>query len=177
MSAESQISPRSHGDTEDFVPRRFLRNGHLQTLAGNFLRRENRLPQAEERLFQVEENVQVLCHCHWQPQHETRATVLLVHGLEGSSLSQYVIGTGSKAWDLGMNVVRMNMRNCGGTDHLTPTLYHTGLSSDIGAVFQTLVEQDKLQRIGLVGYSMGGNLVLKLAGDWSNSAPKELRAV
>src|SRR5215471_18432960 len=177
MSAESQISPRSHGDAEAFVPRRFLRNGHLQTLAGNFLRRENRLGHPEDRLFQVEENVQVLCHCHWQAEHETRPTVVIVHGLEGSSLSQYVIGTGSKAWDLGMNVVRMNMRNCGGTEHLTPTLYHSGLSRDVGAVIRTLIEQDKLQRLGLVGYSMGGNLLLKLAGEWGSSAPKEARAV
>src|SRR5215472_2685615 len=130
-----------------FIPRRFLRNGHLQTLAGNFLRRENRLLQAEERLFQVEENVQVLCHCHWQPQHQARPTVVIVHGLEGSSLSQYVIGTGSKAWEQGMNVVRMNMRNCGGTDHLASTLYHSGLSSDVGAVIRTLIELDRLQRI------------------------------
>src|SRR5215471_3138084 len=168
----------AHSNAEmTFVPRRFLRNGHLQTLAGNFLRRTSRLPQAEERLFQVEENVQVLCHCHWQPQHQARPTALIVHGLEGSSLSQYVIGTGSKAWDVGMNVVRMNMRNCGGTDHLSPTLYHSGLSSDVGAVVRTLIEQEKLQRIGLVGYSMGGNLVLKLGGEWGSSAPQQLKAV
>src|SRR5437879_9135825 len=126
-----------------FTPRRFLRNNHLQTLAGNFLPRKNHLPPAEERLFQVEENVQVLCHCHWQPQREGRLTIIIVHGLEGSSLSQYVIGVGSKAWDAGMNVVRMNMRNCGGTERLTPTLYHSGLSSDVGAVIKTLIEQDR----------------------------------
>ena len=159
------------------MPRRFLRNRHAQTLAGNFLRRENRLPPPEERLFQVEENVQVLCHCHWQPGREDRPTMLLVHGLEGSSLSQYVIGTGSKAWDVGMNVVRMNMRTCGGTEHLAPTLYHSGLSGDVGRVVRTLIEQDKLRNIGLVGYSMGGNLVLKLAGEWGSNAPKELKAV
>jgi predicted alpha/beta-fold hydrolase len=164
-------------DEEAFVPRRMLRNAHLQTLAGNFLPRKSTLPAPEERLFQVEKDVQVLCHCHWQPQRESRATVVIVHGLEGSSLSQYVIGTGSKAWDKGMNVVRMNMRNCGGTERLTSTLYHSGLSSDVGAVVRTLIEQDKLQRIALVGYSMGGNLVLKLAGDWGGNAPKELLAV
>ena len=162
---------------EPFVPRRFLRNRHAQTLAGNFLRRENRLPLPEERLFQIEENVEVLCHCHWQPGREDRPTMVLVHGLEGSSLSQYVIGTGSKAWDAGMNVVRMNMRTCGGTEHLAPTLYHSGLSGDVGMVARTLIEQDKLRTIGLVGYSMGGNLVLKLAGEWGSAAPKELKAV
>jgi len=164
-------------DFEPFVPRRFLRNGHAMTLAGNFLRRKNLLPQAEEQTFQVEEDIQVMCHCHWQQAPESRPTVIIVHGLEGSSLSQYVIGTGSKAWAEGMNVVRMNMRNCGGTEKLTPTLYHSGLSGDVGAVLQTLVERKKLRRVGLVGYSMGGNLVLKLAGDWGAQAPKELTAV
>jgi predicted alpha/beta-fold hydrolase len=102
---------------------------------------------------------------------------VIVHGLEGSSLSQYVIGTGSKAWSAGMNVVRMNMRNCGGTETLTPTLYHSGLSSDVGTVLQRLVEQKNLKRLAAVGYSMGGNLVLKMAGDWGASAPEELKAV
>ena len=164
-------------ETDAFIPRRFLRNRHLQTLAGNFMRRRSNLPQAEERLFQIEEGVQVLCHCHWQPQRQERPSVLIVHGLEGSSLSQYVIGTGSKAWNEGMNVVRMNMRNCGGTEGLTPTLYHSGLSSDVGAVIRTLIEQDGLQRIAMAGYSMGGNLVLKLAGDWGSEAPAQLQAV
>lgn len=167
----------NHPLLEPFVPRRFLRNGHLQTLAGNFLPRRNSLPEPEEQLFQVEEDVQVLCHCHWQPQPALRGTALIVHGLEGSSASQYVVGTGNKAWAAGMNVVRMNMRNCGGTERLAPTLYHSGLSSDVGAVLRTLVEQKRLQRVGVVGYSMGGNLVLKMAGDWGRNAPAELKAV
>src|SRR5205807_1385928 len=172
MSGDSQ-----HPLSEPFVPRRFLRNRHAQTLAGNFLPRKNRLPEGEERVFQVEEDVQVLCHCHWQPDRTKRLTVIILHGLEGSSLSQYVIGTGSKAWAAGMNVVRMNMRNCGGTETLAPTLYHSGLSSDIGSVLRTLLEQKHLQRVGAVGYSMGGNLVLKMAGDWGKDAPRELKAV
>jgi len=167
----------TEGTNERFVPRRFFRNRHVQTLAGNFLRRRNLLPSPEERLFGIEKNVQLMCHCHWQPDRARRSTVVIVHGLEGSSLSQYVIGTGSKAWETGMNVVRMNMRNCGGTDRLSSTLYHSGLSGDVGAVARTLIEQDGLKRIGLVGYSMGGNLVLKLAGEWSDKAPKELMAV
>src|SRR3954447_10785267 len=89
-----------------FVPRRGFRNAHAQTLAGNFLPRTNILPPPEERLFQVEEEAQVLCHCHWQPgeRKQTALTIVIVHGLEGSSESQYVLGTGSKAWLAGMNV-------------------------------------------------------------------------
>jgi predicted alpha/beta-fold hydrolase len=170
-------SPSQHSSSEPFVPRRFLRNPHLQTLAGNFLPRVNVLPKAEEQLFQVDAGVQVLCHCHWQPEPAMRGTAVIVHGLEGSSLSQYVIGTGSKAWNAGMNVVRMNMRNCGGTEALTPTLYHSGLSSDVGAVLRALIERKGLKRLAAIGYSMGGNLVLKMAGDWSANAPEQLKAV
>lgn len=162
-----------------FLPRRGMANPHVQTLAGNFLPRRSLLPPPEERRFDVEPEVQVLCHCHWQPEdrkHDT-LTVIIVHGLEGSTSSKYVIGLGSKAWAQGMNVVRMNMRNCGGTEDLTPTLYHSGLSTDVGAVAKTLIEQDALQRIALVGYSMGGNLVLKLAGEWGANAPKQVAAV
>jgi len=163
-------------ESHPFVPRRGLRGGHLQTLAGNFLNRENRLPEPEERLFQVEPEVQVLCHCHWQAQRESALTLMIVHGLEGSSNSQYVIGTGTKAWARGWNVVRMNVRNCGGTEELAPTLYHSGLSGDIRGVVNTLVEQDHLHHFALAGFSMGGNQVLKCVGEWGSDAPKQLVA-
>jgi predicted alpha/beta-fold hydrolase len=65
----------------------------------------------------------------------------------------------------------MNMRNCGNTDHLTPTLYHSGLSNDVGAVIRHYTAQFKLERVALVGYSMGGNMVLKLAGEWGSEPP------
>lgn len=162
---------------EPFVPRRLFGGGHAQTLAGNFLPRKNVLPQPEEQIFNIEDGVQILCHCHWQSNPESHSTLLIVHGLEGSSLSQYVIGTGSKAWQAGMNVVRMNMRNCGGTEALTPTLYHSGLSDDVAAVLKTIAAEKKLARIAVAGFSMGGNLVLKMAGDWSSDAPEVLKAV
>jgi len=69
----------------------------------------------------------------------------------------------------------MNMRNCNDSDALTPTLYHSGLSGDVGAVISHYTDRFALQRIALVGYSMGGNLVLKLAGEWGDRPP--LRAV
>ena len=148
----------------------------MQTIAGNYLPRQNRLPPAEERLFRVEPEVQVLCHCHWQTDRAGAMTLVVVHGLEGSSDSQYVIGTGSKAWLAGMNVVRMNMRNCGGTEQLGPTLYNSSMSADVGMVVQTLIAEDGLQKMALVGYSMGGNLVLKLLGEWGENAPSQVKA-
>ena len=118
----------------------------------------------------------MLCHCHWQPQRAGAMTVVIVHGLEGSSDSQYVIGTGSKAWAAGMNVVRMNMRNCGNTEHLGPTLYNSSMSADVGSIAKTLIAEDGLQKLAFIGYSMGGNLVLKLLGEWGAGAPPQVKA-
>jgi predicted alpha/beta-fold hydrolase len=154
-----------------------LRGGHVQTLASFFLPRRITLPTAEKRLIEVERGVQVLCHCHWQPDRKNALTVIIVHGLEGSSESQYMLGIAAKGTAVGMNVVRMNQRNCGGTDALSPTLYHSGRSQDIAAVAQNLIHEDGISRFALAGFSMGGNLVLKLAGEWGREAPPQLRAV
>jgi uncharacterized protein len=159
------------------VPRRGLRGGHFQTLASFFLPRRIVPPTAEKRLIEVEPGVQVLCHCHWQADRENALTVIIVHGLEGSSESQYMLGIATKGTAVGMNVVRMNQRNCGGTDALSPTLYHSGRSQDVAAVAQNLIHQDRISRFALVGFSMGGNLVLKLAGEWGREAPPQLSAV
>lgn len=159
----------------DFVPRRWLSNGHLQTIAGNFWPRPPFHLPAEEVAVEVDpaDASRVLCHCHWQPQPDraSRLTLVLLHGLEGSSDSRYIRGIATRAWAAGMNVVRMNMRNCCNSEALTPTLYHSGRSADVGAVVEYFAALHGLQRVALVGYSMGGNLMLKLAGEWGNRAP------
>ncbi len=172
-----------------FHPRPWIGNGHLQTILGNLLPRPNHLPPATAALVSVgtlpgsetrgQIKTQVLCECHWQPAavRSGRPTVLIVHGLEGSSRSQYVLGNSGKFWDAGCNVIRMNMRNCGGTERLTPTLYHSGMSGDVHAVMQHFLHAERLISISLIGYSMGGNLVLKLAGELGAAAPPQLRAV
>lgn len=163
--------------TREFVPRRGFRGGHVQTLASFFLPRRITQPSSEKRLIEVEPGVQVLCHCHWQKDRQNALTVIIVHGLEGSSESQYMLGIAAKGTTVGMNVIRMNQRNCGGTDALSPTLYHSGRSQDIAAVAQNLMDQDQISRFALAGFSMGGNLVLKLAGEWGKEAPPQFCAV
>jgi uncharacterized protein len=170
---------------EGFQSRRFLSNGHLQTIAGNYLPRINALPEPEPQLVEVSPATpnqiasQVLCHCHWQPEQvrAERPTAIIVHGLEGSSNSQYVVGNSNKLWRAGCNIIRMNMRNCGGTEALSSTLYHSGLSGDVDAVINFFVAKYGLQSISLIGYSMGGNLVLKLAGELGTAAPQQLHSV
>jgi hypothetical protein len=165
----------------EFRPRRGIRNGDLQTLLANFLSRQGKLPTPESTVVEVDTASQsrVLCHCNWQPEpvRSKRMTLLLLHGLEGSSQSQYMLGNADKAWRAGWNVIRMNMRNCGGTETLSSTLYHSGLSEDVQAVAQFFHARFQLTQMAWVGYSMGGNMVLKAAGEYGANAPHWLRAV
>ncbi|HYL09164.1 MAG TPA: alpha/beta fold hydrolase [Candidatus Acidoferrales bacterium] len=148
------------------------------TLAANFIPRRCRLlPPPSERLFEVEPGTQLLGHCHWQAEPANRPALVLVHGLEGSSDSGYMRGIAEKAYQAGFSVVRLNQRNCGGTERFTPTLYNSGLSGDYRAVLAELAERDSIREIFFAGYSMGGNLVLKMAGELGEHAPQQLRGV
>ena len=182
-SQEERIPSRAPASPDwltPFEPPAWLRGGHAQTLAGNYWRRQPfSVPAAAVEVpVDPADGSRVLCHCHWQPEdlRPDRLTVLLVHGLEGSSDSQYIRGIATLAWAAGCNVIRMNMRNCGGTESWTPTLYHSGLSADVGAVLYHFAAAHSLRRVAMVGYSMGGNLVLKLAGELGASAPEWLLA-
>ena len=186
-TTESPVLPVPHRPAwlQDFAPPRLLRNGHLQTIAGNFIRRTHLLPRAMEWFVEVEaaaglrRSTVLRCDCYWQSEEVRRncLTVVIVHGLEGSSSSQYVLGNAARLWAAGMNVVAMNMRSCGGTDELSPGIYHSGLSGDVGKVVDALVDEQRIESIALVGYSMGGNLVLRYAGEFAGNAPGELKAV
>jgi uncharacterized protein len=171
------IASGALGRQADFRPRKFLSGGHVQTIASFLLPRRIALPKSEERLIEVEPGIHVLCHCHWQIHRHAALTVIVVHGLEGSTESNYMLGIAEKGLSAGMNILRMNQRTCGGTDHLAPTLYHSGRSGDVMAVANALIENDGISRIGLCGFSMGGNIVLKTAGEWGKTGPREFCAV
>jgi uncharacterized protein len=163
---------------EPFRARRWLSGGHIQTIASFLLPRKIHLPPAEERLIEVEPGINIRCWCYWQKPDRTQPlTLIVVHGLEGSSDSQYMNGVARNGLAVGMNVVLMNQRNCGGMDHCAPTLYNSSLSGDVAAVVRSVLENDGISRFALIGFSMGGNLALKLAGEWGNEGPAQFRAV
>jgi predicted alpha/beta-fold hydrolase len=170
-----------------FVP--LFRNPHLQTIAGHYWPRPECNAPVERRLIQTEPNVQVLVHSQYpepkvgqapcplriSPANGREATaphVVLVHGLEGSSSAGYMCSVAAAAVAAGFAAHRFNLRTCGGTEHLCPTLYHAGLTSDLQAF---------LRQLGapafLVGFSLGGNIVLKLAGELGDAAPALIRGV
>ncbi len=125
------------------------------------------LPPPVVRYFDVAPDARVLAHCHWQPRPWAHPTILVLHGLNASSDAHYMKGIATKALARGMNVVRLNQRNCGDTEHLSAGLFHSGLTSDVRHVIEELTMVDGLDRIVAAGYSLGGNLSLKLAGECS----------
>ena len=164
--------------SDPFVPRRGLRNGHVMTVyTWGKPRRFPHLPAPVDRLFDVAPGTRVLAHCHWQADRSAHPALLALHGLEGSSHAHYMRGLADKAFAAGFNVILLNQRNCGGTEELSETLYHSGLTADAAHVLRELREVDGILRIVVTGYSLGGNLALKLAGDFGADAPPALRAV
>jgi predicted alpha/beta-fold hydrolase len=139
-------------------------------------RRWPALPAAEPRFFDVAEDARVLALCNWQPDRQAAPTLLVLHGLEGSSEAHYMRGVAEKAVVAGFNVVRLNQRNCGGTEHLSRGLYHSGLTADPLFVLRELRDRDRLTRFAVAGYSLGGNVAMKLAGELGATEFPEVRA-
>ncbi len=162
---------------QPYVPHPWLRNGHGMTVfTWARPRRFPTLPEPEERVFEVTPEARVLAKCHWQDSPASRPTLLLLHGLEGSADAHYMRGIADKAFAAGLNVVRLNQRNCGGTDHLSVGVYNSGLTSDPATVIGELTERDRLPSIAVAGYSLGGNLALKLAGEYGETPPAAVKA-
>ena len=136
-----------------------------------------RLSAAVPRYFDVAPDARVLAECHWQPAPREAPTLLILHGLEGSSRAHYMRGIADKGVAAGFNVVRLNQRNCGDTEHLSHGLYHSGLSDDPAAVIRELIELDGLPSVSVIGYSLGGNVALKLGGDYGPDHPPQLGSI
>jgi len=147
----------------DFTP--LFRNPHLLTIAGNFWKRrldEHHFPPVR-RTYRITDQVSVVALEH-QPASTAKAQLVLLHGLEGSADSGYIRSFSQAALQSGFGVHRLNLRTCGGTDTLSETMYHSGLTSDTISVAEDLSRQ-YTQPVFLVGFSLGGNVVLKLAGE------------
>lgn len=167
-------------NTKPFVPYWLLKRGDAQTIGAYLWPRRFRLRDHtgdEERLFEVEPGSQILAHCRWQPNPTEQPTLVMWHGMEGSTASAYMLTTADKMFRVGFNIVRVNFRNCGGTEHLSPTLYHGGLTADLRVVIDELIARDGLQQLFIAGFSLGGNMVLKLAGEYGANPPAEVKAI
>src|ERR1039457_5183290 len=157
--------------------RPLFRNPHLQTVAAHYWMR----PDAgagyplTRRLFRTEPDVQVAVDSQ-RPSGQVLGHVVMVHGLEGSSAAGYMRSLSAAVLPAGFAAHRFHMRTCGGTEHLCATLYHAGLTSDLESVVRQL-QAEKPAPLFLVGFSLGGNVVMKLAGGARGAGPALIRGV
>jgi predicted alpha/beta-fold hydrolase len=136
--------------------------GHVQTLAPRVLDRVEPPPVDEVLVVPVapESAVRVTVS---QPATAARGTLALFHGLAGSAGSRAVVHTALEAHARGWAVARVDLRTCGGTAHLSATLYNAAQSGDVAAVLAALEDDGYPQPFAIVGFSLGGNLVLRYA--------------
>lgn len=152
------------------MPRPFdplFRNPHLATIAANFWQRPNGIDRwpVEAVIYRTAPDVQVLVH-QQRPAGPPQGELILIHGLEGSSEAGYARSMSQRALELGFAAHRFNMRGCGGTEHLTISGYHAGQTADVLEVLRER-RRSATAPLYLVGFSLGGNVALKLAGELS----------
>jgi predicted alpha/beta-fold hydrolase len=143
-----------------------FRNPHVLTILGNFWPRGfdfSKYPMTQ-RLVRTEDDTQVLVQTQ-APAGEAMGEVVLVHGLEGGGDAGYIRSMAWHALEGGFIAHRFHMRTCGGTENLCKTLYHAGLTSDLEAFLGQLRAEGRDLPIFLIGFSLGGNVALKLAGE------------
>lgn len=155
-----------------FDPPFGLSSPHVQTVLGCFFPSGNP-PPSEQIIIPLADGDSLCCEvstpAEWQPHQKT---VVLVHGLGGSHHSSYMVRFSRKLYQAGYRAIRVNMRGCGSGDQLARRPYHGGVSSDILTVLQTLKAKNPLSPIFLLGFSLGGNIVLKLAGEIGSELDK-----
>ena len=157
-----------------FIP--LFENPHLHPILAHYWRRlAAEAHPARERLFRTEPGVQVLVESE-RPAGPARGELVMVHGLEGSGQAVYIRSLSAAALAVGFAAHRFNLRTCGDTERYCQTLYHAGLTSDLLAVLRQFHDEGRAPAV-LVGFSLGGNVVLKLAGELADAAPPLIRAV
>lgn len=166
---------KAHSHKPTFRPPPWLRNKHSQTIGSVIFPRKVVVFPSEDRRFTMHDGTQLTAECTWQDgDTESTITLLLVHGMNGSTISSYMRGVAAKAYQDGFNVIRLNMRNNGSSEELSKTLNHAGRSSDFVEVINELITADKVQRLGIITFSFSSNAMLRALAEWGDQAPKEI---
>jgi len=159
----------------DFVPHPLLPSGHLQTIAGVYMGAPPAENEAIRRTVKLDDGDLVVLHddCPDGWQSDGRIALLL-HGLTGSHRSPYLARLARKLQARGVRTFRMDLRGCGAGFRLARHFGHAGRSEDVGAAIDAVLHWCPRATLSVVGYSMGGNLMLKLLGELGDDAPPAL---
>ncbi|MGZ5077120.1 MAG: hydrolase [Methylobacter sp.] len=145
-----------------FKPAWWLRNSHLQTLYPALFRRAPNPPDyRRERLTTPDHDFIDIDYCG----SGNRPLIILIHGLTGSSQSGYIKGLQSILLKQGFRSAALNLRGCSGASNDRARSYHSGETEDIHFLYQTLRQREPETPLGVVGFSLGGNLLLKWLGE------------
>ena len=139
----------------------WLPGPHLQTLWQPFFRK---LPLIDVRREQIQTPDSDVLDLDWHAEHH-HPIVILLHGLTGSSRSPYIVGMQSALGLRGFRTVAMNFRGCGGSPNLTWKAYHSGDTQDLRQLIQRLKSREPETPLRAVGFSLGGNVLLKYLGE------------
>lgn len=154
-----------------FKPAFGLKNPHLQTILPALFRKQPR-PEIEIEQFELSDGDFVECFWHHKPHHKGNTPiVVLFHGLDGSFESSYIQGIMHTLKQEGFSSVLMHFRGCSGKINRLPRSYHSGETGDAKTWIENLTEHYPKSPLFAVGYSLGGNMLLKLLGEWGESSP------
>lgn len=155
-----------------FKAKGLYKNGHFSTIYSAKLRPIPKLVQERERLSMPDGDFVDL---DWSYATETSNKVaILLHGLEGNAQRVYMKGQGKTLIENGWDVVAMNHRGCSGEENRLYPSYNSGKTEDLASLIEFLLEKETYFEIVLIGFSLGGNLVLKYLGE-NQSIPKEIK--
>lgn len=158
--------------TSSYRAPRLFRNGHLQTIYPTLCRRVPEVGYTRTRLTTPDGDFLDL---DWISAGASRVALVL-HGLEGSSGRPYVRAMARALRDAGWDVVVMNFRGCSGEPNRTLRSYHMGDTGDIQTVLRDVIAARPYETVGLVGFSMGGNVILKYLAEQGERIAPEVRA-
>jgi len=162
---------------ERFAAPRGLRNKHVQTLGAALpLWTRSEVSFESLRIPLPGTGGQLHASAAWHP-HGERTAVVLVHGVGGSSESNYVVRAALALYGAGFHVIRLNLRGAGKSIPDVTALYHAGLVEDPSAALAYVATRKDVRDVALLGFSLGGNVSLRLAGELGRHAPSYLRAV
>jgi len=154
-----------------FNPPLLLRNRHIQTLYAPLFRKDIALDMQIER-FDFDDGDFVEAYWHNRPLvEEARPIVILLHGLEGSYRSPYIQGIMSALSNIEYSSVLMHFRGCGSSESNLARSYHSGDTQDARLYIESIAQKHTLSPLHAIGYSIGGNVLLKLLSEWRENSP------
>ncbi len=155
-----------------YVSPPLLFNGHLQTIYPSLFRHVS-VPYERERIITSDHDFLDL---DWLTQ-SSKKLILISHGLEGNSTRSYVTGMAKQFFNNGYDVLAWNYRGCSDEMNKQIRFYHSGATDDLATVMQHALTKNSYDEIYLIGFSLGGNLTLKYAGEAAHRLPSQIKRI